>query len=394
MFREPLTHVILEGSRRRYGDAPDARARYGVLEGTVSVIVNAVLVAVKLAIAGLTGSVALLADAIHTLGDCVSSIIIIVASRFAGKPADKEHPFGHGRIESVSAIVIAVLLAVAAIEFARVSIERLASPTPLTASWFAIGVIAASGLAKAWLAYFAREVARESENRAIEADYLHHWSDALSTLLVVVGMIGAHYGYNRLDAVMGLGVSLFILKAGGDLVREAISSLLGEPPSNEEIDEIQASARAVAGVRGVHDIIVHRYGELRVVSLHIETGHKESALELHAIAEQVQEALEQGVHGTVVVHIDPINDEHPHYEALAKVIGDAVADDARVSSFHDLRVVGDGERFTVLVDLSVSERYVSGDEGQLKALVGERIQASFPEAQWVVEVEPRFAYGA
>jgi cation diffusion facilitator family transporter len=388
---DPLSRALVRRFGPAEGTITERKAAYGLLEGWIGLVLNAVLFVVKLALGLLTGSVALIADAVHTLADSITSGVLIGASRMARKPADREHPFGHGRIESVAAIVIAVLLGVAGVEFLESSIHRVLHPQPVDAGWWVVAVVVAAAAIKEWNSRFALGLAEESGSTAIAADAWHHRSDVFATLLVAVGIVGSKLGLPILDGVMGLGVSLVILWSALAIAREAIDPLIGKAPTPEEIREIAEIAQAVEGVQGVHDIVIHSYGDVRLVSLHVETSDQESALELHTLAETVQSAV-AGAHGHAVVHVDPINRDHVHYAQIHDTVSEVIEADARLHSFHDLRIIGSDDHYNVVLDV-IRARADGEDDGVIAQQVGESIRERTEARAVVVSVEPLFAYG-
>ncbi len=373
-----------DGTRRQ------KRAAYGLLEGYVSIAVNLVLAAVKLALGVVTGSIGIVADAVHTLSDSLTSVVVIFSAYVARKPADVEHPFGHGRAEPIGTMIIAVLLGVAGFEFAKTGVERLMSPVAVSASWWVIVALVGTIVGKEWLSRFALVLAKESGNKALEADFWHHRSDAISTVLVVVGVVGGHYGFPQLDALAGIGVAGFLFWVAFSVASDAIHPLVGEAPSHEEVQGVKDAAMRVPGVRGVHDVVIHRYGEVRFVSLHIETSDSLSALELHELTHKVEAQVAGGDHGSVCVHPDPVNDHHPAYAQTHSLVTALIAEDEDLDSFHDLRIVGWGDVFNVVVDVKTTP-----DTDDAEAALGrleEGIRRRFPKASLVAEVEPPYSY--
>lgn len=376
--------------RRGVVGGAERRSAFGVLEGAVSIVLNTVLFAIKLGIGLHTGSIALLADAVHTFADSVTSLVVIVSSYVSRKPPDDEHPFGHGRAEAVATVTIAVLLGVAAFEFGKESVLRIAQPGVAAASWAIIGAVAATALVKEWMARFSFALGRASGSTTLRADGWHHRSDVFATGLVVVAMVAGRFGWALVDGVMGLGVSLLLLKVAIDVARSAIDTLLGPAPSEEEILTLKESALRVEGVRGVHDIVVHRYGDLRFVSLHIETSDRESPATLHTIAERVEQAVNDGRHGSVCVHVDPVNDRHPDYDAVQRIVTEVVAADERLESFHDLRLPSRGDGYVVALDLNLTSGCGDGDAAA--AALREQLRRRSAAMDVYIEIEPKYSY--
>ncbi|WP_300672466.1 cation diffusion facilitator family transporter [Desulfoluna sp.] len=372
---------------------PQIRAAYGMMEGWISIIGNTLLFVIKLTIGLAVGSAALLADAVHTLTDSATSAVVIVGFKMSRKPSDSRHPFGHGRIEPVATLIIAILLFVTGFELLKHSITAILHPTLSTASYAAIGVIFGTVIAKELMARFSFTLGEIIDSATLKADALHHRSDAFSTLLVIVALIASHFGYNQLDGIMGIGVSLVIFASAWGIAREAVSPLIGEAPSLAFLHEIEGACRAVTEVLGVHDIIVHNYGDTHVVSLHIEVSHHLSALTIHEIAEDVEESVARVSGGMVVVHMDPINHDHPHYNIVLSKIQEVAKADDRILTFHDLRIVGATlDRGTILFDLTLADTDGSLDSQAVLRDTEEKIKARFPDLDLLIKIAPMYSY--
>jgi len=319
----------------------------------------------------------------------LTSIVIIVAARVSCRPADAEHPFGHGRVEGIATITCAVLLGVAAFEFLKSSIERFFHPVSINASLWIIVVVIATIPVKEWLARFARVLGRASGNKALEAEFWHHRSDVLATVVVIVGMVAEHYGYVGVDAVMGVLVSLLLFKVAFDISREAVDTLLGKAPSGEEIQLMRKLALSVEGVHGVHDIVIHHYGDTRFVSLHVETTDKASAMDLHELAELVEHQVDSGRHGSVCVHIDPISRDHPEYEKISALVEAAVESDSAAISFHDLRIIGGESNYLVIFDVNLK---TDSDKDVARKRLCAAIRDGCSARNVIIEVDPEYTY--
>ncbi len=367
---------------------PRVRERYGLLEGWVSVVLNLLISVVKLVPGLLLGSVSLVADAIHSASDVASSAIVIWGFKASSKPSDREHPFGHGRIESIASLVIAVLLLVAALEFGKAAVARLLDPQPVQAPPLVLVLLGLTIAAKEWMARFALHLGRTINSSALKADFWHHRSDALSTVIVLLALAGAELGVSWLDGAAGLAVSGFLAWAGVELVRESVDPLIGEAPSPAMIQQIRGLALEVPGVDKVHDIIVHHYGGLVVTSLHIEVSAALSAVEGHELAERVEETVMEALPGWATVHVDPVNRDHPLYDDVERFLEETVAAVPGAQSFHDLRIVGREAPCFVIFDLMADQRDASAAGSIRDAVLGR-----FPDVDKVViNVEPRYVY--
>lgn len=390
-----FTHWIVAKLIRNHRNVNDlkVRAQYGALEGWTSIVINVVLFAIKVFVGFSIKSIALIADAAHTLADSATSIVVIIGFKMARKPSDKEHPFGHGRMESVAALVVSVLLFMVGIELLEKSIIAVIHPKSSTAPLWVILLVLATIIIKELMARFSYQLAEIIDSQALKADALHHRTDAITTVLVVVALIVTRFGYNYIDGVMGALVSLIIFYSAYWIAKAAIDPLLGQAPSKETIKQIEKTAMSCEGVLGVHDIIFHKYGQTSIISLHIEVSDKDSAFRLHALSENVQNSITQKMGAMAVVHIDPINKEHPQYEQIAQSIKQIISEDKRINSFHELRIIGSiVNNCKVVFDIALEEDTDEQETCDIIRSITEKFKNSFPEMKPVIKAEPKYAY--
>ncbi len=369
--------------------SPRTREQYGRLEGWVSVAVNLVVFAVKLVPGLLIGSISLIADAFHSLGDVLSSIVVIGGFHLAARPSDREHPFGHGRFESIASLVVALMLSLTAWEFGEASIGRLLHPRAVSAPPWLLVLLAVTLVIKEWLARFSRTLGRRISSSVLIGDFWHHRSDVLATAVVILALIGSRLGVAWIDGVGGLVVSGFIAWAAFALFRDSLDPLIGEAPSPQVLQEMRQLALSVAGVDGVHDLIVHRYGGLVVASMHVEVSADLDIARGHDIAEAVELRVNREFGGWSVVHVDPVDRDHPLYGPVSEFLGAEVPRLPGSPTFHDLRIVGTENPCYVIFDLKTE-----GEPGQdLAATLADRVSGRFPAVAKVqVIVQPRYVY--
>ena len=372
---------------------PEIRARYGILEGWVSIVGNTLLFGIKLAIGLAVHSTALVADAVHTLADSATSAVVIVGFKMSQKPSDREHPFGHGRIEPVATLIISILLFVAGFELLKHSVHSILTPSVAHASYGAIAIIGLTVIAKELMARFSFVLGDLINSDTLKADALHHRSDVLATLLVMVALIASRFGYTQVDGIMGIGVYLVIFASAWSIATDAVNPLIGEAPSKEFLRQIEKACRSITDVMGVHDIVVHNYGENRIVSLHIEVSHRLSALAIHEIAEDVEEVVGRITGGMVVVHMDPINRAHPNYSEVLESVQNLVSEEPRVLTFHDLRLVGTNlSRGTLLFDITLADEAADEDPEIITQEIASRLAVIYPNLELLIKVSPRYSY--
>lgn len=366
------------------------RARVGLLEGWVSVAVNVALFAVKMALGLVTGSVSLIADAVHTLSDSLTSVVVILGFRLSAEPADEKHPFGHGRMESIATVVIGVLLGLVAVEMLKAAVVRLLNPQALRADAWIIAVLMGALIVKELLSRFSHDLGALIGSDALHADARHHRSDVFATGLVIVAFLGARWNLAWLDGAMGIGVAALIGWAAWVTMREAVGPLLGMQAPEEMYQEIDAIARSSADVQGVHDILVHRYGSTNIVSLHIEVPAQESPMHLHEIGNEIEERIARRFPGHAIVHVDPLNADHEHYETVRRIVEEVMAEAESVTSFHDLRLLGSGERLKVVFDVATEAGVGESETRDLRGKIEKRLRGRFPHARVVIDVEPPY----
>jgi len=330
-----------------------SRAEIGALEGWVSIVLNAVMFVGKLIFGLIANSVSLIADAFHTLSDVATSIVVIIGFKVAQKPADREHPYGHGRAETIATLTIAILVGMVGLEFVKMGIERLFSNEIPETSPLVISIVAITVIIKEWMARFAKKLGDMINSDTLRAEAMHHRSDMLSSLLVIVALVGVYFHINWLDGVMALGVAVMMLHSGYEIAMGAIDELLGKPPTEETIENIRLKSKEVVGVMNTHDIVVHSYGSKKFISIHVEISDEKSTDEAHHIADNVERILKEYMSAEVVTHIDPISIEGEVYQNVSKILNDFVKQMDCDCEIQDLRIVGDLNPDAILFEVSV-----------------------------------------
>lgn len=285
------------------------KKRLAYYEGYISIFTNLVLFLLKFLVGRKVNSVAMVADAWHTLSDCLTSIIVVVGFWIAARPADSRHAFGHGRSESIASIIIGTLLAVVGFSFLYESAVKLIQGQGMGFSQLAVIIFAVSAVTKEALAQFAFWTARKTGAGSLRADAWHHRSDAVASLLIVAGVLFSQKLW-WLDGVMGIGVSLLILHASYDIIRSSASYLMGEAPSGEKVDRVHSQVRKeFPQLEGIHHVHVHHYGDHHEVTAHLTVPGSMSVDEAHNIASRIEEIVEQEFNGDATVHVEPEKSE-------------------------------------------------------------------------------------
>ncbi|MEC9106160.1 MAG: cation diffusion facilitator family transporter [Candidatus Neomarinimicrobiota bacterium] len=373
---ESITNRIIPKSKE---STKKYRSRIGKFQGWISIIVNGLMFFLKLLIGLIIGSISVIADAFHTLTDVISSGVVIWGFNESEKPADKNHPYGHGRAEYVATLVIAILLIVAGIEFIESSIERIVNPTIIEPEWWMIISIIITIFIKMIVAQYAEYLSSKIASGTLHADAWHHRADAISSFLVATAMILGKYGYFQVDGWTGLIVALFIMWSGFGIAKEAVDDLIGKPPTIEEINDIRKISLNVEGVIGVHDIAVHSYGKDKFASIHVEIDEQEDQMDAHLISENVEKTLNKKLGVSPTVHVDPISITDPKTKKVKKYLIENFSDHEIISSFHDIRVVDTNKHHVILFGVDVKPNLSKSIVIETCDLIEKELQSIFTE---------------
>ena len=370
---------------------PTVRTRYAYLEACVSIAGNSLLFVLKLILGLMINSIALITDAFHTLSDTGSSLVIILGFKAAKKEPDSEHPFGHGRFEYITTLVIAILLFIAGAQFIVQSIQRLLDEVNISESDYllVIGVIVIiSAAAKEAMARYSMRLGKKIDSQALIADAWHHRSDALTSVAVGLAIIGAYYGLHILDPIFGLVVSGLIIYTAVTLFRFASDTLVGKSPDSDTVETISRAAHSVDGVKGAHRITIHDYGPTKIVSLHVEVERDITAAQAHEIAKTVEDNITDTTKASTIVHVDPDIEPCLDVGVIESSVYEILGQNPNVLFYHKVRVISsDGEsridmHIVVDADMSVSESH------QLSHYIKEMLEKRFPECTANSHIEP------
>lgn len=329
------------------------RNQIGIFQGWISTTVNLVLFIFKLFIGLMTGAVSLIADAVHTLSDVITSLIVIWGFNQAKKPADMGHPYGHGRAEYIATLIISILLCVAGIEIIETAVHRIQNPILIISDWWMIIILGLTIIIKEITARYAEFLSSKIASGLLHADAWHHRTDAISSVLVLMALIAGNFGYPSIDGWAGLFVALILIYTGFDIARDSVDDLIGKPPDIMELDAIRKIALSVPGALGVHDISVHSYGHDRFVNIHAEINATKSAAEAHDISEEIESRLEKAMGVEPTVHLDPVNPDDPLVKEVKNFLTEDKKIDDRITGIHDIRVVNTDNHHVILFGINI-----------------------------------------
>ena len=352
---------------------PSVRQAYGVLSGAVGIGLNILLFFGKWLAGTISGSIAIIADAFNNLSDAGSSIITLIGFRLSGQEPDPEHPFGHGRMEYISGLLVSVAILVMGFELIGSSIGKLRSPEPIESSALVFGILIASILVKLYMFFYNHSLSKKIESAAMKATSVDSLSDTVATTLVLIATLISKYTGLLLDGWFGILVGLFILYTGGSTLKETIDLLLGRPPKQEFIDEVKEIVLGHSMVHGVHDLIVHDYGPGRVmISLHAEVDVNGDIQDIHEQIDHIEHELQEKLHCSATIHMDPIVTDDKEVLAMKAKVEEMVHFLDESFSMHDFRMVRGSTRTNLIFDVEVP-RKTSYTDNEIVNWLKERI---------------------
>lgn len=332
-----------------------SRERLGIFSGIFGIICNALLCAIKFFVGTVTGSVSITADAVNNLSDAGTSLVTIAGTKLANKPVDEEHPFGHGRIEYVSALIVSFFIFLMSFELAKSSVEKIIHPQDIKFNIWYIIVLAAAILIKLFMAYFNNILYKKTDNINLKAVMQDSLNDCIATGATIAALlISSLTSFKRADGIIGLVVAVIIFFAGVGIVKDILGRLLGQPPSEELVKSIEDIMMSEEQIVGVHDLIVHDYGPGRIIaSAHAEVPSTVDIVEIHDVIDNVEKKISKELKIVICVHMDPIvvdDEEVDAYKALTK---DSLSELNNEYSFHDFKMVKGPTHTNLIFDLVV-----------------------------------------
>ncbi len=347
---------------------PDVRAAYGTLASVTGVAVNLLLAAGKFLMGMLSGSLAIMADAANNLSDAAGSIVTLITTRLALKPVDQEHPFGHGRMEYIGSLAVGALIVVMGLGLMRDGVTSILHPEPLTITPLVVGILAASIVLKGWLYFFYKKLGKAVQNGTLLAAAKDSLGDVLSTGGVLVSvLISLCFGLNE-DGWMGVIVALVVLKAGVEVCRDTVDSLLGGKPDPEKTRQIREMLLSREGILGVHDLVLHDYGPGRcIASVHAEVSADCDVVAIHEVIDDAEREIGDKLHMAICIHMDPIVTGDETTNRVRSQMETFLQNTDPCLSLHDFRMVPGQGHINLIFDCVTPAGYKGRDE-LLKAL--------------------------
>ena len=349
--------------------SPQVRSAYGTLSSVVGILLNIVLFAGKFLVGIISGSVAIRADAINNLTDAASQIVSLISFRIAAKPADRDHPFGHARIEYVASMIVSMSILIIAYQLLSDSVDKIINPVATEFRWVTVGVLAASILVKLWLGLFNRRIGKKIDSEVLRATMTDSLSDAGATFAVLISTLIYHFTDFDPDAYMGIIVAILIAVAGIRILSDTKNSILGGAPDAEVVEAIHRIVNSYPEALGIHDMAVHSYGPgTTMASLHVEVDGSADVFETHDAIDRIEKQLytEAGIHATI--HMDPIVTNDPLVTELRDKVTALVKKIDERLSLHDFRMVKGSTHSNLIFDVAVPFE-IKTDTNELKTAI-------------------------
>lgn len=344
---------IFIGNEKKVTDE-HTRTKYGVLSGVVGIVLNVILSVFKMIFGAITRSVSIIADGANNIFDAVSSVISLVGFKLSGKPADKDHPFGHGRIEYVSALTLAFVIIMMGIELIKSSVGKFSDPEKVIFSLPAVIVLVFSIAAKIWLALFNRKIGRIIDSVSVDAVVADSIGDIAATTCSLIALVASKFTDLPVDAVMGIIVAGVILYAGIGIIRDTLGPLLGEPPDKETVEKLEKLVLSHENIIGIHDLVLHGYGHGKVFgSLHAEVPSECDMLHIHDTIDLIENEIKDSLGIDISIHMDPVLIGDEMTESLKAKTAEILHGISPDLTFHDFRIVAGPTHTNLIFDVVI-----------------------------------------
>lgn len=368
------------------------RNSYGLLGGIVGVLINMILFAIKLSVGILASSISITADAFNNLSDAASSIVTILGFKLSSMPADKEHPFGHGRIEYISALIVAFMVMLVGFQFIKSSFQKIINPEAVTFELLPFILLLISILLKVWLSKFNKYIGNIINSSALKAASVDALGDVFTSSCVAISFLAAKFTSLPIDGYMGMGIALFIVYSGFTLIKDTLNPLLGEAPDPELVNAINTKVLSYDNILGSHDLIIHNYGPGKCMcSIHAEIPSDISLVKIHEIIDKAEREISAELNIYLVIHIDPICVIEGEVKEIYDFITDYIKTFDYIDSIHDFRVIGEGECKNIIFDVVVdTTKKNTPHANEIRSNISEHIQKFHPDYRAIITIDKHY----
>ncbi len=388
-----MTDLLVKWLVKDYKNVEDSRVRtaYGVLSSLTGIVCNLILFVVKLAVGAVLRSISVISDAFNNLSDAASSIISFVGVKLAEKPADKEHPFGHGRIEYIAALIVSFLILEVGWTFLKSSVDKIRNPEELSFNLVSVCILCLSVGLKLWLAFFNRKLGTRIDSSVMKATAADSLGDVLATGATIVSVLIYGLAHINIDGYIGLLVSVVVMWAGFNIAKETLEPLIGSAIDPEVYDRITRFVESYDGIIGSHDLIVHNYGPTRsMASIHAEVPSNVDVMASHELIDRIEREAKEKLGLFLVIHMDPVETDNPEVIRIRGLVEEVLRQLDPNLHFHDLRIVQGPNRINVIFDMVVSYSLSAKETAELKAKIQQRVSEKDSRCKCVITVDKAF----
>ena len=387
-----LTDFLLKLTTNKNTNFSDnkIRGKVGYLAGIVGIVINFILFVIKLTIGIMVSSIAVLADAFNNLSDAASSVITIIGFKLSNLPPDKEHPYGHGRIEYLSALIVAFMVMLVGFQFIKTSINRIIHPKVVVFELIPFVILLISIFFKIWLSIFNKKLGDKISSSTLKATSADALGDVFTTSVVVVSLLASLFTNVPIDGYIGVLIALAILYTGFNLVKETISPLIGEAPDEGLKKSIKDGVLSYEHITGVHDLIIHNYGPGRsMASIHAEFPADINVMDIHEVIDRAERELSEKFELHLVIHMDPVSVETEEIIEAKNEVNKIIKDKPSIKSIHDFRIVGKGEKKNLIFDIVVDSSKLDKNttEEDLKHDICDTIKKDNPQYNCIITID-------
>lgn len=366
---------------------PSTRKKYGTLAGFVGIFCNLLLFAAKLFAGSITGAISITADAFNNLSDACSSIMTLIGFNMAGKPADSDHPYGHGRMEYITGLLVAIVIILMGFELLTSSLDKILHPETVIFHTLSVIILLLSIALKLWMYSFHKQLGELLRSSSMKATALDSLSDCAATAAVLAGLLISHFTGLYLDGILGLCVSCFILFTGYSAAKDTIAPLLGQTPDPEFIKKLSEKLTSRKEMIGYHDLIIHDYGPGRImVTVHGEVAYPIDIMDAHNVIDEIENEIRQELGCNISIHMDPVildDEEGNRRKAFCEAVLTEI--DSRLS-LHDFRMIHGTNRSKLVFDVSVPFDF-SMTEKELSQQINQKLSVRYPNCYAVIQME-------
>ncbi|MDR0992105.1 MAG: cation diffusion facilitator family transporter [Ruminococcus sp.] len=372
-------------------DSANRRMKYGMLGGFVGIVCNLLLFGVKFAVGTLTGSIAVISDSFNNLSDMGSSIVVIIGAKTAALRPDREHPFGHGRIEYIASLIISIIIILVGVELIQTSAERIINPVDTDFSWVMMIILVFAACLKLWMFAAFGYLSKTINSSVLRAMSKDSFNDVLSSLAVVAAVITDHFIAFNADGIIGVAVAIYIIISGFSMAKETVDLLLGSPPDPETCKKIRGIILSGSEVVGVHDLMVHDYGPGRIfASAHAEVSSERDPVIVHECIDALEREVMEECDVRLVLHTDPISVNDERVNSLKSMTADLVAALNPTYTIHDFRITDGENNINLIFDIAVRDKPNERDKEELAETTKRMLRAIDPRYNCVITVDDEY----